>query len=264
MTNLNVFNGPEDTLPLAEVFSTIQGEGRLTGRPSTFVRLSGCNLQCSWCDTPYTWRDDELAKSPPQHVTKERLTSLVARNVPASGHRTQNLVLTGGEPLLHRKKLETWLPYLLEAIPDIGSVEFETNGTAGGPLTFDLSVEQLFNLPPFFYNVSLKLPSSGNDKLVSKSALLKHIDTSWRSGDKFSENVLFKFVVTNAAEDIELIDGLVDACKIPPSAIALMPQGKTREDQLAALEHVASLAIPRGYLVSARVHTLIWGDKRGV
>ena len=261
MANLNVFNGPPDTLPVSEVFSTIQGEGRLTGHPSTFVRLLGCNLSCSWCDTPYTWRDDELAKSPPVHMELSHLTSIIARNVPLSGPKTQNLVMTGGEPLLHRKTLQTWLPVILDKIPELGSVEFETNGTAGGPLSFSDALER--EMPLIRYNVSLKLPSSGNDKLVSKQALLKHIE-SWQDNGSVPENVLFKFVITDAETDIKLIDELVFDSKIPVQNVALMPQGKTRAEQLAALEEVASLAIYRGYIVSARVHTLIWGDKRGV
>src|ERR1035437_3101773 len=75
---------------IAEVFATIQGEGLLTGVPSLFIRVSGCNLRCRWCDTPYTsWAPEG------DEWTVDRLMEW-ARGFPAYRH----VVLTGGEPML--------------------------------------------------------------------------------------------------------------------------------------------------------------------
>ena len=77
------------TLPIAETFTSIQGEGKLAGVPSYFVRMAGCNLRCTWCDTPYaSWK--------PEGAT-QRVADLVA-GAAASGVR--HVVVTGGEPMI--------------------------------------------------------------------------------------------------------------------------------------------------------------------
>src|SRR5258707_13951653 len=78
------------TVKISEIFYSVQGEGSLVGVPSVFVRTSGCNLRCVWCDTPYTsWRPegDELS-----------LDEILAR-VDASP-QARHVVVTGGEPLI--------------------------------------------------------------------------------------------------------------------------------------------------------------------
>src|SRR6059058_1194240 len=79
----------ESKLRVAEVFESVQGEGLWTGVPSTFIRVSGCNLRCVWCDTPYaSWRPEGPVVS---------VGELVSRAVKA-GHK--HVILTGGEPML--------------------------------------------------------------------------------------------------------------------------------------------------------------------
>jgi 7-carboxy-7-deazaguanine synthase len=74
---------------IAEVFYSVQGEGKLVGVPSVFVRTSGCNLRCKWCDTPYTsWTPEGEART---------VASLV-EEVAAFG--AQHVVVTGGEPMI--------------------------------------------------------------------------------------------------------------------------------------------------------------------
>jgi len=74
---------------LAELFYSIQGEGKLTGVPSVFVRASGCNLRCVWCDTPYTsWSPEGVDVSVPEIVRR------------AGEFPTSHIVLTGGEPTI--------------------------------------------------------------------------------------------------------------------------------------------------------------------
>src|SRR5215218_6948470 len=74
---------------ISELFYSIQGEGKLMGVPSTFVRASGCNLRCTWCDTPYASWDPE---------GEELSVDEIVARVTAFGSR--HVVLTGGEPLI--------------------------------------------------------------------------------------------------------------------------------------------------------------------
>jgi len=77
-------------LPIVEVFHSVQGEGRWTGHSAYFIRLAGCNVGCSWCDTKVSWNEK---LHPPRSIA-----SIVAAALEAKPHC---VVLTGGEPLMH-------------------------------------------------------------------------------------------------------------------------------------------------------------------
>lgn len=85
---LNILN--DNTLNLTELFSSIQGESRFTGMPTTFIRTAACNLRCTWCDTTYSFG----------RGTETPLSDIVAF-AEKSGNR--HLCITGGEPLLQSK-----------------------------------------------------------------------------------------------------------------------------------------------------------------
>ena len=86
----------EHRMLISEIFHSLQGEGELTGVPSVFIRTSGCNLRCAWCDTPYaSWNPEGEARSVPA------LLEAVAA-YPATRH----VVLTGGEPMIARDLAE--------------------------------------------------------------------------------------------------------------------------------------------------------------
>ena len=98
---------------VAEIFRSLQGEGKNQGRVTTFLRLAGCNLDCRWCDTRY-------ARSGGEELTREEILA----EVHALGCR--RVCITGGEPLLQAGEL---LP-LMEALHHAGNgIEIETNGT---------------------------------------------------------------------------------------------------------------------------------------
>lgn len=89
MTRQPEKNTDGKTLPLVEDFFSIQGEGYHSGKPAYFVRLGGCDIGCSWCDSPYTW-DHTLFP-----VTD---ASVIVNRILESG--TDSVVITGGEPLM--------------------------------------------------------------------------------------------------------------------------------------------------------------------
>ena len=76
---------------ISEIFYSIQGEGELTGVPSVFVRTSGCNLRCVWCDTPYASWNPEGADMSVDQILEE-----------VKKHPARHCVLTGGEPMITR------------------------------------------------------------------------------------------------------------------------------------------------------------------
>ena len=82
---------------VAEIFRSIQGEGLLVGTPSTFVRLSGCNLRCSWCDTKFaSWEPEG------DSLTVDQIVNKVESLVPMNERVQHHVVITGGEPMIFK------------------------------------------------------------------------------------------------------------------------------------------------------------------
>ncbi len=230
-----------------EIFYTLQGEGVSSGQPATFVRLTTCNLHCSWCDTPYTWNWEGTRwqtvsghKFKREEVTIEMSPSQIYDWI--CRYPCKRLIITGGEPLLQQSALTT----LLDLLPPEWTVEVETNGT----IVPDLlpSVEQLQ------FNVSLKLPHSGN----APSIALKPDRIRWFVAHPQS---YFKFVVAGE-EDVAVIRELQADYGIPADRIILMPEGTSSAKLHATLPVVAELCILYGFRLSDRLHVHIWGDER--
>jgi len=213
-----------------EHFYTLQGEGDSIGKPATFLRLHFCNLECSWCDTKYTW--DGTEKPIPWEMSD--VIAEVRKNP------VKRLVITGGEPLIQQRKIAT----LIGELPDF-VIEIETNGTLAS--TPELERCQ--------FNVSPKLANSDNPfEKRYKPEVLKH----------FNElNSFFKFVVTKP-EDVTEIQGIIDECKLDKEKIIIMPEGT---DQDAIKEHalaVVDLVKEKGWRLVPRLQTLLWGKTRKV
>lgn len=231
-----------------EIFHSLQGEGVAAGRPSVFVRLSGCNLHCHWCDTPYTWNFKGTPHPHRDGVQYDRGANRliwpverVADAVRAFGCR--HLVFTGGEPLLQQPALAA----LCDALGDGFHVEIESNGTVPLIAAFADHVDQL--------NLSPKLAHSGNGEAERRRADLlaayARDDRAW-----------FKFVVADA-EDVAEVDALAGACAISPERILLMPEGVTSAALRARIAWLAPLCLERGYRLSDRLHIHLYGDTRG-
>src|SRR6476620_1763758 len=93
-------------MKLSELFYSIQGEGKLVGVPSVFIRASGCNLRCSWCDTPYASWNPEGEDLPVEEIVR-RVQGYLSPTTPDSERsddpgspRRTHVVLTGGEPMI--------------------------------------------------------------------------------------------------------------------------------------------------------------------
>ncbi len=134
--------------PLVEIFESLQGEGRNSGRPCVFVRFAGCNLKCPWCDTDVTSRF-ELG-----------LAELVAE---LAQHRAKSVILTGGEPTL-----QPGMPELVSALKQRGYwIAVETNGTSAADwLAF---VDYVACSPKAEFPESVKLTAADEVRVVASS-----------------------------------------------------------------------------------------------
>jgi 7-cyano-7-deazaguanosine (preQ0) biosynthesis protein QueE len=228
----------DGTLVVAEVFGpTFQGEGPSIGRRAGFVRLGRCNLDCSWCDTPYTWDWDRF--DPAVELRSVGVDEIVDQ---LADMHPEIVVLTGGEPLLQQRHLRP----LLHACAEHGwPVEVETNGTiAPDPSIADLVAQ---------WNVSLKLANSGveEDKRIRPAPIAALLATG---------RAVFKLVATGP-EDLDEIGALVAAHHLDP--VWVMPEGT---DATTLTERARALADPvlaRGWHLTPRLHVLLWGDVRG-
>ena len=223
-----------------EIFASLQGEGPSAGRPCAFVRLSRCNLACSWCDTAYTWRftgPDGFDRKANQITLSEADT---AARIIALGQ--DRLVITGGEPLLQGAALAR----LVALLPGI-SVEIETNGSVAPHPALDPQVAQ--------YNVSPKLAHSGNPAAL---ALLPERLMAWAADPRAT----FKFVVATPGDVAEVL-ALQQAYAIPSARIMLMPEGTTSAVLRQREVWLAALALEHGLRLSDRLHIHLYGDTRG-
>jgi len=218
------------TIHISEVFLSLQGEGPSAGTPAHFLRLQGCDVGCSWCDTKYSWE-----ASGGREVELDRLWQEAA----ALGEAPL-LVVTGGEPL-QRPSIATVLEAALARWP---RVEVETSGVAPPPLSH----------PRLAWNVSPKLPS----------ATPRWSDT-WRHAQAWlaEPRATFKLVVVDA-DDLEQARRLLAEHGIPHARAMLMPEGMTAETLRERAAWLAGACTRLGLRLSPRLHIWLWGARRGV
>ena len=230
---------------------TLQGEGKHIGKQSYFIRLGLCNLDCKWCDTPYTW--DWTGKNGHKYskaIELRRSTvSELAAKVPAT---CQHVVLTGGEPMLQ----QTALFELCTLLRDRGhTVEIETNGTIKPKSTDWLRNAEQHSDIGVQFNVSPKLGNSGVawEIAINQEALLeyKHL------------GAIFKFVISDA-NDLAQVALLKAQLQLDEQSIYLMPEGRTQQEILAKLPELFDVCAQEGYVLTPRLHVLAFNDKRGI
>jgi organic radical activating enzyme len=229
-------------LPVIETFGpTIQGEGPYAGRAADFIRLGGCNLSCSWCDTPYSWDEARYDIRAATHIRSAK--SLADEIAVRSGI----VVLTGGEPLLQaRKPAFAELLTLLQAIGR--QVHVETNGTIIPPDHVARGVN--------VFVVSPKLANAGLAPRATES-----IPKGWQAVADVSE-VHFKFVCETAA-DVEAAVSAARTAGVPPERTWVMPQAQDAECLATRWPVVAEAAAALGINATSRLHILAWGSDRG-
>ncbi len=235
-----------------EIFETIQGEGKSIGSPAVFARLSGCNLQCVWCDTPYTWNWDGTKFAHNDGTKYDRLENSVSVSIGEAVDQitessVKRVVITGGEPLLQQTSIINLVDELKARDPEY-RFEVETNGTiAPTPEMID-RIDQ--------FNVSPKLQSSGMPKEKRRK------DKSLSVFSKLA-TANFKFVIGTDDDLEEALDYIADY-QMPVENVYLMPQGVSEQQVADNTKRLVDIATQVGCNVTTRLHILIWGAKRGV
>lgn len=235
-----------------EMFLSIQGEGPSVGKPRYFIRLSGCNLNCIWCDTAYTWNwegTDFKHKTAPKYDrdAESECLPLTAIIEQISQIEPPGIVITGGEPLLQQGRLVKLLEMLKSQLRGI-YVEIETNGSIK-------PIPELIGLVDQF-NVSPKLNHSGNKaEIAQKPEAL--------SAFSAIPQAFFKFVVAEKS-NINAINRIVWSLELASERVWLMPLGTDSETIRQRAEWLVPAAIESGYSFSDRLHIHLFGARRGV
>ena len=227
---------------ISEIFYSLQGEGELAGVPSVFVRTSGCNLRCNWCDTPYASWSPEGNQMSVEEILAEVRT-----------HPARHVVLTGGEPMI---------------APEIHELAFQLQD--GG---HHITIETAATVRPRgiacdLASLSPKLAHSAPDDRLDATWRQKHEELRWRP-EIVAEwiaagNYQFKFVV-GTESDIEEIERMIREtdCAVPPSKVLLMPEGVTVEALRAKAGWLGDICKVRGYRFAPRLHIELYGNRRG-
>jgi 7-carboxy-7-deazaguanine synthase len=227
---------------ISEIFHSIQGEGELTGIPSVFVRTSGCNLRCGWCDTKYaSWQPEG------EEMSIDRIVSSVLK------YSSDHCVLTGGEPMIAKGIHE-----LAAKLRSAGKhITIETAATIPpGDIACDLA------------SLSPKLSNSTPDGISIKGWRERHertrlqpqVITQWINVYDFQ----LKFVVASQ-QDLQEIEALLALVNqpIPRSQILLMPEGTDVTTIRGRAETLIDVCKRRGYRYCNRLHIELFGNTKG-
>jgi 7-carboxy-7-deazaguanine synthase len=212
-------------MKINEIFYSIQGEGKLVGLPTVFIRLTGCNLRCSYCDTKYAYYEG-IEMDLDQVIEKIKKYSC------------KNVCITGGEPLLQNETLS-----LIENLLKHNyNVCLETNGSKDISAVLDIEPKN-----GLIISLDIKCPSSG----MQDEMYLKNIEY-------LTDKDQLKFVILNR-EDYEYAKKIIDQFN-PNCDIFMQPVWGRSPSELARwiLEDRLNVRM------SLQLHKIIFGDKRGV
>lgn len=227
------------TLPVMEIFGpTLQGEGSVMGLKTMFIRLAGCDYQCVWCDSKFTWKKDELGPISPMTPAE------IAGRLTQESNGCRNLSISGGNPALHDL---TELIRLLQA--DGWSINVETQGSISKPWFSDVDL----------VTISPKGPSSG-------------METDWAKLDQSVQTARRVHLKVVVFDDADYEYAVTVHQRYPGISLSLQVGNDVGTDEithwLQKLEWLAQKVIAddrmQAVTVLPQLHVLLWGNKRGV
>ncbi len=229
---------------ICELYKSIQGEGLLTGTKSVFVRTSGCNLRCDFCDTPWSSWEPEG-----DHVAVEEIVQRCVDLV--AGDDQGFVVLTGGEPMLQ----DDIVPLTQKLANADLHITIETAGTIDRPVQCDLM------------SISPKLANSTSPVERAGRWAEKHEQTRHRPQviEALTSRYPYqlKFVVDHPDDCEEILDYLEQFPSIPADRVLLMPQGVDQAELQAREPWIREFCEKHGFGFCPRMHIAWFGNKRG-
>lgn len=227
---------PEPKLRIAEIFSSVQGEGIWVGTPSVFIRVSGCNLRCRWCDTPYaSWSPEGPTLTIPEILAH-------VPNLPYA-------VLTGGEPML----FEAIQP-LASALHDRGmKITVETAGTVFRDVACDLM------------SISPKLSNSTPDGEWRE----RHEETRRSMGavrqlmNAYDYQLKFVLDPEGDGSDLDEVRVMVADLQPDPHKVLVMAEGIDAETLHRKERLLVPICLSEGWRLTPRFHVDLFGNTRG-
>jgi 7-carboxy-7-deazaguanine synthase len=236
---------------IAEIYRSVQGEGLLTGLPSVFVRTSGCNLRCWFCDTPYTsWAPEGSDLSTDEIVAQ------------VEEWDTRHVVVTGGEPMLHGELIplcnRLHRPSTRQnRLPGARGrhITVETAGTLYLPVTCDL-----MSISPKFASsapAAAKHPywSRRHERERHRPSVVRRMMAEYE--------YQLKFVVDTPRDLEELSNYLDELPEIERERVLLMPQGVEQPQLDARAEWLRPFCEANGYVFCPRKQIEWYGTVRG-
>jgi len=225
---------------IAEIFYSIQGEGRLLGIPSVFIRTSGCNLRCVWCDTPYTsWTPEG----------KEWSIEKILRRI--EEYPSRYVVITGGEPLL---------------APGIEDLTYQLKNS-GAHLTIETAATILKNVACDLASMSPKLSNSIPWKREQGKFAKRHEShrLNYEVMQKFIDayDYQLKFVVDEKKDFAEIQELVGHLNNVDPTRVLIMAQGTTRQELRAKARWIVEICKQTGFGYTPRLHIELFGNRRG-
>lgn len=245
-------------LPILELYTCVQTEGSMAGRPNILLRTTGCTHRCyfgegGWCDSWYTSIHPEKGK-----FNLDDLEAIIIANP-----QIRSLMLSGGSPTMH--------PELINDAINIAKkykmfVTLETEGSHS--LVTEQQID-LISLSPKFEN---SIPQLGTKTPMGKDVDQKLINqhNKFRLNDEAISQLLtyhkdyhFKPVVDRNAPIWDNIERFQIRHNIPNDKVWVMPAGGTREEVIPNYGYVIDQCTKRGYNFTGRAHIIAFGDERG-
>lgn len=227
-------------MKITDIFYSLQGEGALLGTPSVFIRLSGCNLRCTWCDTPHeSWSPEGKMEGLGYIVTEAR-----------KNWGCRHAVITGGEPMIVDEVV-----LLTERLKqEEFHITIETAGTVFKPVVCDL-----MSISPKLSNSTPRRREGGrwaeqHERLRYQPEILKQLISNYE--------YQLKFVIVNP-EDVREIPPILEEIGADKRRVMLMAEGTDSEAVFRRNFWLADLCKEYGYRLTPRLHVDLWGIQRG-
>ena len=221
-------------MTINELFYSLQGEGSLAGVPSIFIRLAGCPLRCTWCDTKYAWDPAEG-----QEMSSQQVLEAIGE------YPTRYVVITGGEPMVH------------EGVSELAAAILEK----GYHLTIETAgIRFIDGLEADLMSISPKLSNSDPENGTQPA---ERLDRGVLRQLMAAYDYQLKFVVDKPEDLNEIADTLHSLDGVDFYKVWLMPQATQTDEYLEKSRWLVDYCKQTGFSFSPRLQVMLWGPQRG-